>query len=160
MWLFLLFTVEIPLFLHVKEAACQCVGATPLFKRCRPPELPEANYSPVFCHQGFQGRSLPHFPKRITFLFSAPKILTAVFLIWGNPEKIAFPSSFPLMLLSGATPLFKRGRPRELPEANYSPVFRHQGFQGRSLPHFPKQITLLFSAPKILTAVFLIWGNP
>ena len=124
-----------------------------------------------------------NFPKQITLLFSVPKILTAVFLIWGNPEKTAFPSSFSLMLLSGATPLFKRGRPPELPEANYPLVFRSQNSYRRFFdlgqpkknrlsvkffsyatfgvaPHFPKQITLLFSVPKILTAVFLIWGNP
>ena len=71
--------------------------------------IPKANYPLVFRSQNSYRRS---------------------FLIWGNPKKTAFPSSFSLMLLSGVA------------------------------PHFPKRITLLFSAPKILTAVFLIWGNP
>ncbi len=115
----------------------------------------------------FRGRP-PPFPKRITLLFSVTKILTAVFLIWGNPEKTAFPSSFSLMLLSGATPelpkadyfpcsprsfwrnKFLRQVAHTLPEANYPLVFRPQNsyrrffdlWQPRKKPPF-RQVFLL-----------------
>ncbi len=125
-------------------------GATPLEKRGRPTELPEANYSPVFRHQGFQGRSLPHFPKRINLLFSATKILTAVlFLIWGNPEKKRLSVKFFSYVTFGGDPAFQADyfpcSPRSfwrnkflrqvaptLPKANYLPVFRHQNSYRRS----------------------------
>ena len=120
-------------------------GATPLFKRGRPPELPKANYPLVFRSQNSYRRSFlilgnPE-KSRLSVKFSSyatfrgrPTLPEADyppvsrtqnsyrrFFDLGQPrKKAAFPSSFPLMLLSGATPLFKRGRPPELPEANYS----------------------------------------
>ena len=138
------------------------------------PELPEANYSPVFRPQGFQGRSLPHFPKRINLLFSAPKILTAVFLIWGNPKKPPFRQVFLLCYFQGSPHTSQSKLPSCFPFPKFLPPFFFDLGQPEktafpsSFPlmllsgvatHFPKRITLLFSAPKILTAVFLIWGN-
>ena len=104
---------------------CYFRGATSPFKARSPPELPEADYFPCsprsFWRNKFLRQVAPTLPEaNYSPVFRPQNSYRRSFLIWGNPEKTAFPSSFPLMLLSGATPLFKRGRPHELPEANYS----------------------------------------
>ena len=109
-----------------------------------------------FSYATFRGRP-PPFPKRITLLFSVTKILTAVFLIWGNPEKTAFPSSFSLMLLSGATP--------ELPKADYFPCSPRSFWRNkflRQVAHtLPKaNYPLVFRSQNSYRCSFLIWGNP
>ena len=113
----------------------------------------------VFLLCYFQGS--PHTSRsKLLPCFPPPKFLPPFFWFVATQKKPPFRQVFLLCYFRGR-PRFSSGvAPPELPEANYSPVFRPQGFQGRSPPHFPKRITLLFSAPKILTAIFLIWDNP
>ena len=142
MWLFLLFTVEIPLFLHVKEAACQCVWATrPLGRVAH--TLPEANYSPVFRPQNsyrrFFGLWQPR-KNRLSVKFSP----YATFGGRSHTSRSGLPSCFPYQ--NSYLRFFDLGQPRKKPP--FRQVFPLCYFQGRprfssgvAPLNFPKQIT-------------------